>query len=145
MDAYTLDDARTYAVEAIAGEGGTLAQYGDEAIAVAAGEFPRNANGYALVQGLLVKAGAATLYGFSGYNNGAAQFIHVFDAADFSNLTSSSIPEVVVGAPGASNFSYAAGNYGRRFTRGIVIATSSTLATYTAGASANCWFDVQFV
>lgn len=138
----TLEEAQR---RAVANEDGWLRQFGDEAIAVAAGEFPRNGNGYAYVTSLLVKGGLTTLYGFSGYNsNAAAQFIQVFDAASLGAVATGAVPEILVKAGGASNFSYDAGHNGRRFLRGVVIANSSTGPTYTAGA-ADCWFDVQFV
>lgn len=141
MSALTLPDTQR---AALMNEDGWLRQFGDEAMAVAAGQFPRNGNAYAYVAGLLVKAGAASLYGFCGYNSGPAQFILCFDEASFAGLSSSSIPEIFITVPTLNNFSYSAGTNGRRFQQGIVLANSSTAVTYTAG-SANCWFDVQYV
>lgn len=145
MGEWTLEAAQRAAMERLEQDGGKLRQYGDEAMAVAAGEFPRNASSFAYVNALLVKGGWTTLYGFSGYNSKTStQFVQVFNLGDLVSLTSGAVPVIVVAVPAASNFSFDAGIHGRRFSRGLVIANSSTGATYTAG-SADCWFDVQFV
>lgn len=145
MGDWTLAAAQQAAMERLEGDGGKLKQYGDEAMALAAGEFPRNASSFAYVSSLLVKGGWTTLYGFSGYNSKvSAQFVQVFNFGDVVSLAAGAVPVIVVAVPAASNFSFDAGIHGRRFSRGIVIANSSTGATYTAG-SADCWFDVQFV
>lgn len=145
MDAYTLDDIRRAAYEAVADDEGRLLQFGDEALAVLAGEFPRNSRSSAYESLRLVKAGAVTVYGFSGYSSRvSAQFVQLYDAASADLLASGAVPEIVVSVPAGANFSYDAGVHGRRFLRGCVIANSSTGPTYTAG-SADTWFDVQFV
>ena len=92
-----------------------------------------------------VKAGAGTCLGLSGVNSNAAQqYIQVFDVPNATALATGIIPKTVLIVPGASNFSIDYGIWGRAFSRGIVVANSSTLATYTAG-SADCWFDVLYV
>lgn len=145
MGDWTLAAAQQAAMESLEAEGGTLAQRGDEAIALAAGDFPRSTYSGAYVATLLVKGGWATLYGFSGYNSKtSAQFIQVFNLGSTVALATGAVPVIVISVPAASNFSFDAGIHGRRFSRGIVIANSSTGPTYTAG-SADCWFDVQYV
>lgn len=140
----TLAAAWEAAFERIETAAGRALQYGDEAIAIAAGQFPRNGNGYAYVAALVVKAGAGTLYGFSGYNSGPTQFVLAFDLASLHDLGAASIPEILVQATGVGNFSYDAGEHGRRFTRGIILASSSTATIYTF-TDATCWFDAQYV
>jgi hypothetical protein len=141
----TLEAARLAALARIADEEGRLAQYGDEYMAIAAGEFPHNANGYAYVAALTVKAGDGTLYGFSGYSSGGvATFVLAFDLGDAGQLASASVPEFIVPVSATSGFSYDGGFHGRRFLRGIVLASSSTPTVYTATA-AICWFDAQYV
>lgn len=120
-------------------------QYGDEAIAVLAGQFPHNANAYAYTPALTVKAGAGTLFGFSGYNSSAASvFVLGFDLGDATQLEATSIPEIIVGSDGIADFSGDWGIHGRRFLRGIVLASSSTPTVYTQTAAV-CWFDAQYV
>jgi hypothetical protein len=103
---------------------------------------PSNVTSTAYEAGHLVKASAARLYGFSGYNSKAsAQFIQVHDAASLPADTA--VPVVVVRVEASSNFSYDSGGVGRLFTTGIYIVNSSTGPTKTIG-SADCWYDVQF-
>lgn len=145
MGDWTLEAAQRTATKHLEEEEGRLRQYGDEAMAIAAGAFPRNSSSFAYVSSLYVKGGWATLYGFSGYSsNAASQFIQVFDLGSLAQLATGAVPVLVLGIPGTTNFSYAAGVHGRRFSRGIVIANSTTGPTYTAGA-ADTWFDVQYV
>lgn len=145
MGEWTLAQAQHAAMERLEEGDGKLAQYGDEAIALAAGEFPRNTYSGAYVSSLLVKGGWATLYGFSGYNSKtSSQFVQVFNLGSTVQLTTGAVPVIVIAVPAGANFSFDAGIHGRRFSRGIVLANSSTGATYTAG-SADCWFDVQYV
>ena len=145
MDAYTLDDIRRAAYEAVADDDGRLLQFGDEALAVLAGEFPRNSRSSAYESLRLVKAGAVTVYGFSGYSSRAtSQWIHLYDAASADLLATGAVPSVILSVLGVSNFSYDAGAHGRRFLQGCVIANSTTGPTYTAGA-ADTWYDVQYV
>lgn len=106
--------------------------------------FPLNKSSGAYVSTMRVKAGAGTLFGFSGFNsNTAAQWIQVFDLSD-GNPSSGAAPSMIVYAPGTSNFFAYFDRYGRAFTRGILIANSTTGPTYTAGA-ADCFIDAQYV
>ena len=111
----------------------------------ATGGLPLNSRSVAYESVRVVKGGPGTLYGFTVYNsNAAAQFILVFDFDGAGQLSSSSIPSVIFSVPGASSFSIYWGLAGRAFTRGCIIANSSTGPTYTAG-SADCWIDAQYV
>lgn len=139
---FTLEEARRRALAEGDADGG---QFGDEALAIRAGQFPRNATSTGGESGRLVKAGAGTLYGFSGYSSRASgQFIQVHDAASLDTLAAGSRAVVVVAVTAASNFSYDAGLHGRRFLKGIVIVNSTTAAGYTAGG-ADTLYDVQYV
>jgi hypothetical protein len=137
-----LPDSTVQAPPALYGKGaidpesiaGRLGYYPDQ--------FPHNANGGANVVQITVASGPARLYGFQGINsNAAARFIQVFDTP--SAVANGAVPQVVITAAIAGNFSAFFGDTGRWFDRGIVIATSSTLATLTLG-SADMWIDVQW-
>ncbi len=105
-------------------------------------QFPHNANGGANVISLVVSSVPARLFGFQGINsNAAARFIQVHDAIALP--ANGAVPQVVITAAIAGNFSAGFGTEGRWFDRGIVIVTSSTLATLTAGA-ADMWIDAQW-
>ena len=107
------------------------------------GGFPCNSTSNALESSRVVKSGAGTLYGFSGFNNKvSAQFIQVFDAG--SVPADGVAPVFVMTVPTVANFSVDFGHWGRAFSRGIVITNSSTAATKTVG-SADCWIDAQYV
>jgi hypothetical protein len=105
-------------------------------------QFPHNANPGVQVIQFQVAAGPCRLFGFQGINsNAAARFIQVFDFV--GTVVNPQVPTVVITAAIAGNFSAAFGTEGRWFDRGIVIATSTTLATFTAG-SADMWIDAQW-
>ncbi len=87
-------------------------------------------------------SGESRLFGFQGYNSGAAQFILVFDAETLPADTA--VPVIVIPAAATSVFSAYFGLAGRWFDSGIILCNSSTGPTKTIGA-ADCWFDVQFV
>lgn len=104
--------------------------------------FPVNSTSQALEAARVVKSGAGTLFGVSGFNNkGTAQFVQIFDVE--KPPVNGAVPVVVITVPTVSNFSIAFGILGRSFARGIFVCNSSTLATLTAGA-ADCWFDCQY-
>jgi len=121
--------------EEIASELGFLGGEGEHLL-------PRNATTLKYSASLVAKSGAGILYGFSGYNSGAAQFVQVFDSDTVPADTA--VPVFVMTAAATANFWAAWVWPGRTFDRGIVICNSSTGPTKTIG-SADCWFDVQFL
>ena len=101
-----------------------------------------NKTSTAYVASLVVKNGASTLYGLSGYNSLASpQFIQIHDAGSLPADTA--VPVVIVSVAASSNFSVDFGENGRTFSNGVVVCNSTTGPTKTIGA-ANCWFDVQY-
>lgn len=126
------------------GQGWFGALYGDYGPA----GVPCNSTSNALEIVRVVKSGAGVLFGFSGFSNaGASQFILGFDKLPdntATGLTNAEVPVLVVTVPAASNFSYDAGNWGRPFSRGMILACSSTAATLTLG-TATVWLDAQYV
>jgi hypothetical protein len=105
-------------------------------------QWPHNTNGGANVIQLLVSAGPARLFGFQGINsNAAARFIQVHDSG--VPVANGHVPTIVITAAIAGNFSWTGADVGRWFDQGIVIATSTTLATLTLGA-ADMWIDAQW-
>jgi hypothetical protein len=105
--------------------------------------LPLNSSSPALEASRIVKAGAGTLFGISGFNNGATQFILAFDVAG-AVPADGTVPNFAMQAAASSNFFVSFDRFGRAFDRGIVICNSSTIATKTIG-SANCWFDAQYI
>lgn len=105
--------------------------------------FPVNSHSLAFEASRVVKAGAGTLYGFSGFSNDTGSgFILGFDAAAVPS--NGAVPVLVVATSAASNFSADWGQWGRAFTRGIILCYSTTAATLTLG-SASVWIDAQYV
>ena len=121
-----------------------LSTHADPALA------PANSDSAAYVASQIVKAevggikgtGAGVLYGVTGYNSGAAQFLQVFDSSTLPADTA--VPAVVIAIAATSNFSIDFGVLGRGFVRGCVICNSSTGPTKTIGA-ANCWINARFL
>lgn len=103
--------------------------------------FPRSTSSPALGSSLVVAAGRRRLFGFQGFNSGAAQFVLLFD--DDAVSANGELARLVVSVAAASNFSVYFGSTGRWHERGIVLCNSTTEPTLTIGA-ADCFFDVQY-
>jgi hypothetical protein len=103
---------------------------------------PFNSTSNAYEKSRLVSTSESRLFGFSGYNSGAAQFILVFDATALP--AEGAAPDMIIAAGATSNFSAYFGSVGRWMYQGIVLCNSSTGPTKTIGA-ADCWFDVQYL
>lgn len=105
--------------------------------------LPLNVTSQTLEASHIVKGGAGTCFGLSGFNNGgAALFVQLFDAAAVP--ANGAVPGPVLNAPAGANFSIDFGTWGRAFNAGLVVCASTTVATLTL-AGASCWFDVQYV
>lgn len=108
--------------------------------------LPLNSTSLAYENSRVVKSGAGTCFGLSGYNSGPTQWVQVFDANAIPQ--NGAIPVAIEKAVTATNFSIDWGvfgsRWGRAFSRGIIVCNSSTGPTLTI-ASADCWFDVQYV
>jgi hypothetical protein len=105
--------------------------------------YPISASSLALEQFHVITAGPARLFGFQTFNNKvSAQFIQLFDQVSGAPAAGA-IPVCVFTVAASSNLPIAWPWPGRWFSRGIVIANSTTAATQTAGA-ADCFFDVQY-
>ena len=102
---------------------------------------PTNSTQAALATSKVIKASAGTLFGISGYNSGAAQFIQLHDAAALPADTA--VPVVNIAVAATSNFSIDFGLYGMAFANGIVACNSSTAATKTIGG-ADCQFFARY-
>lgn len=112
------------------------------ASATVAGTAPTNATVSAYATSLVVKASAGVLFGLSGYNSAVgAVFIQIHDASSLPADTA--VPAVVIAVAGASTFSIDFGVYGRKFTTGITVVSSSTGPTKTI-TSATAWIDAQY-
>jgi hypothetical protein len=103
---------------------------------------PKNATTNAYAASILVSSSESRLFGFSGYNSGAAQFVLMFDADKLPADTA--VPDMVIPVAATSLFSAYFGSVGRWCYQGIVLCNSSTGPTKTIGA-ADCWFDVQYL
>jgi|SRR5882724_1206446 len=104
--------------------------------------WPLSAGSVQFSKSQVVKSGSGKLYGFQGYNSGAAQFILVFD--DNALPGNGAVPCFPIAVAATSNFSVFFGDTGRAFNLGIILANSSTADTLTIGA-ADCFFDAQYL
>lgn len=104
--------------------------------------WPLSVHSNAFENARLVKSGPGKLYGFQGYNSGAAQFVLVLDAVSLP--ANGAVPCFPIAVGATSVFSAFFGDTGRAFEQGIVLANSSTAPTLTIGA-ADCFFDAQYL
>lgn len=96
----------------------------------------------ALATNLVVKASAGTLYRLHGINNNAAvRYIQIANLAALG--ADGTVPAFVWQVAASSPFSIDFGMFGRRFTTGIVVCISTTLATKTIGA-ADLWVNASY-
>lgn len=129
---------------------GVVDETGGGALADVLGEFfgsglPLNNHSNGLEAARVACSGYGYLISFTVLNtNASAQYIQLHDAAVVPASGASVTPAVVFAVAATSNLTVAYTMPGRKFERGIVIANSSTAATYTAG-SADCFFDVQYI
>ncbi len=92
----------------------------------------------------VVKASAGQLYTLTGYNSSSnALFIQIHNTA--TNPSDGAAPFVLFRVPPDSNFSYSPGEkFGKYFSTGITVISSTTGPTKTKNSSADCWFNVEY-
>lgn len=104
--------------------------------------LPLNVHSQALANSIFVKSGQGGLVGFTVYSNKASsQFVQVFDATSLP--ADGAIPDAVFTVAAVGNLPVQWVPW-RVFRVGCVICNSSTAATKTI-ASADCYFDVQYI
>jgi len=82
-------------------------------------------------------------FGLSGYNNGPAQWIHLFNSTTVpADATAPYIAPIRIG--GATNFFFDLGEKGYFFFTGLSWSNSTTLSTKTIGA-ADVWMDALYL
>lgn len=92
---------------------------------------------------LVVKSSPGLLFSITGYNSKASgQFIQIHDCSSLP--ADGAVPAIFFTVATVSNFSILFAAAPRAFTSGIVVCNSSTGPTKTI-ASADCWFDVQYL
>lgn len=104
--------------------------------------LPLSANSVGLATGVMAKQGQGICYGFTVYNQGAAQFILVMTPDTFN--VNGSTPILCFPIAGATTMAVNFGDHGKAFRQGFAVVNSTTDSTLTAG-TANCMFDVQYV
>ena len=89
----------------------------------------------AVATNLVVKASAGALYSLTGINTqGGVRYVQVFDATSLP--ANSTVPAISIRVPANASFAYSAdGGFGRPFSTGIVVATSTTADTLTVSAA----------
>ncbi len=91
----------------------------------------------------IIKAAPGTLLQLSGYNSGGAQFIQLHDSATLPADTA--VPKRLISVAATSTFSFLLPVTGLTFSKGIVVAASSTGPTLTLDASNDVWFQADFI
>lgn len=86
----------------------------------------------------IVTKGPGVLLSLFGYNNGAAQFVHIFNAAAYPAANAEPLHTFAIDA--SNNFSVIVPVSGIGFDVGLIVALSTTDAVYTAGASKDLSF-----
>ena len=125
------------------GNRATVGSDGSIKVSVSSTTAPSNATSTALEKSRVIKATPGTLYGLSGFNSAAyAQYIQLHNATSLPADTA--VPVMTFQVQAGQPFQLDYGSLGRAFSTGIVVCSSSTLATKTLGASADCWFDAQY-
>jgi hypothetical protein len=105
--------------------------------------YPLNFTSSGLAKSCVPKTGVGKLFGFTATStNVAAQFIQIHDALALP--ANGAVPLATFNVAAGNSVSAYYGPMGRAFTRGIVVANSTTQGTLTLGA-ADTIFDVQFV
>lgn len=108
-------------------------------------DAPSNYASAALEKSHVIKADAGTLYRVTMLNtNVAAQFMQLHDAAALPANGAVPLLGLVRSVPAGGAVTLDFGDRGRAFAAGIVVCTSSTLATKTLGAAADAGFDAQY-
>jgi len=98
----------------------------------------------ALEESRVITTGPGKLFTLIGMFEGVAAktYLHVFDAAAVPSA--GAVPKLILVLRGdlqdPDNFYFDFGSRGIPFTTGIVVAASSTLATYTALGANKFWF-----
>lgn len=96
----------------------------------------------ALAASLVIKASAGTLYKLDVLNtNVADQVIQLYNSASLPS--DGAVPAIVLKVKTGEHKEFNWRHFGRRFTTGIVVGNSSTVATKTIGA-ADCWFNAEY-
>ena len=105
---------------------------------------PLNSDSAVLENARLIKAESGVLYGIAGYNNsGAALYIQIHNTT--TQPAEGAVPIITMRAAATNNFSWDAGRFGKAFTTGMFLVTSTTVDTKTLNSSADCWFNILYM
>jgi len=106
------------------------------------GQVSRYGSG-ALAASGIISTTPCWFYGFTGYNSGPAQWIHLFNAVAVP--ANGAVPSIApVSIPAIDNFFFNVGELGYFFSTGLCWSNSTTLATKTLGA-ADVWLDCSYL